>query len=76
MLPDATQDMIGETLYKLAETVYKETGVQMLIGWGASDGDELVEGCVTSPNMEYGTACKLLCGITGFATDWYGNKEE
>jgi hypothetical protein len=69
-------DMIGDTLKMLADKIYEETGEKMLIGWGVDEGETTTEGCVTSDGMNYPTACKLLVGITWFATEWYGNLPE
>lgn len=71
MLTDETRRMIVLTLKQLADTVHNETGEHMLIGWGMTDKGTIIEGCVASPKMDYGSACKVLCGITAFAIDWY-----
>lgn len=70
--------MIDETLSLLADKIHEETGEDMLIGWGLLDNesDLTIEGCVTSQGLEYSTACKLLCGITAYAMDWYGGEPD
>ena len=65
--------MIDDTLKLLTDKIYEATGEKMLIGWGITDNKMTVEGCCTTNGLNYGMACKLLCGIQWYAIDWYGN---
>jgi hypothetical protein len=77
-MKDRELKMLDETLVALVTKIHELTGEDILIGWGSYNKDSGIttEGCVTSNGLEYPTACKLLCGLTSYAMDWYGNQEE
>lgn len=74
-MKDSTREKIWDLAKKITDLA-KEEGDEMLIGIAILEEGGLSEGAATSDGLEYGTACKMLTGITAFVADYYGNKTE
>lgn len=70
------EDDLINALKLIVDQMSELTGEKFLIGYAFTKGDIIVEGCASSEGIEWGTACKMLVGITGFVSDYYGNLEE
>ena len=76
MIQYQQKEKLAEALEALCKKFAEETGEEILIGYGMTEEGILHEGCTSSDNMDYGLACKLMCGITGYMADYYGNFDE
>ena len=64
-------------IYDIAQQIAnlaKKDGDEILIGISTLENGILNEGAVSSPELSYDNACKMVMGIAGFITEWYGGE--
>jgi len=75
-ITDRFRDSLMQTLKGLCDKFEEETGEQILIGVGFTNGEEMEECVVSSNRIEYGDACKMVVGITSIVSDGFSCGEE